>query len=94
MRAIAGRAGTNHYCDPPGGAHAIDLPTAFGPNCHDDAAKASFGECCFVPLGYDGGPKVASSSTATNHRPLTKRYRPFTGTSSPLSCPRAPPTLW
>ena len=54
---------TNKYCDPPGGAHPVNLRTALGPNCNDDEAEAAFGECCFVPLGYDGGEPVGTSCT-------------------------------
>jgi len=51
------------YCDDPdsGGEHAIDLTKEFGPNCHSTDPAPAPGECCFAPLGYDGGPSVGTS---------------------------------
>ena len=50
-------------CDDPksGGEHAIDLTKVFGPNCHSTDPAPAAGDCCFAPLGYDGGPSVGTS---------------------------------
>ena len=47
-------AATHRYCDAPdaGTPFAIDLESAFAPRCPGFGAR----ECCYVPLGYGGGP--------------------------------------
>lgn len=51
---------TRHeYCDPPGSGskYAIDLRAAYGPQC---TPGVSGSECCWMPLGYGGGPPFGS----------------------------------
>lgn len=48
------------FCDPPGSGKpwAVDLKEVLGPRCgwaHEDPR-----ECCYVPLGYDHGPKLGT----------------------------------
>lgn len=44
-------------CDPPdsGTSTAVDLSTVLGPSCLGSAAMVGSGQCCYLPLGYDGG---------------------------------------
>lgn len=47
------------YCDAPGTSStwAVDLPKVLGPDCRRGAPRNG---CCYVPLGYDGGPEFGS----------------------------------
>ena len=50
------------FCDPPGSSdpYAVDLSKVLGPNCLDRGRWDPRG-CCFVPLGYGGGPRFGTS---------------------------------
>jgi len=51
------------YCDPPGrGTYAVDLAIELGPIC--GLAGEDVDGCCYMPLGYGGGPAFGSSCRA------------------------------
>lgn len=52
---------TQPYCDPPSYTTkwAIDLDSVFGPSCL--TSMTSVGACCYVPLGYGGGPAFGTA---------------------------------
>jgi len=48
-------------CDAPdaGTGHGVDLSKVLGPRCTHDGEgtdEVGAGQCCYLPLGYDGGP--------------------------------------
>jgi len=44
-------------CDAPGAGtiYAVDLAKVLGPECSSNEAQVGPGQCCYEPLGYDGG---------------------------------------
>lgn len=49
-------------CDGPtsGGAHPVDLEQVLGPRCYGGDKQVGAGQCCYIPLGYDGGAPLGT----------------------------------
>ena len=50
------------YCDAPGASSGwgVDISTVIGPDCRHGHGTPSANGCCYVPLGYNGGPEFGS----------------------------------
>lgn len=50
-------------CDAPdsGTPYAVDLDASLGPKCSTDSLHLGVSQCCFEPLGYDGGVPFGTS---------------------------------